>query len=890
MEKKMAHTLYSIIITPIQIILEFFYQLIFEITDNKGLAVIGLSFVVSISTLPLYIVAEKWQQVERDTQARMKSGVDRIKAAFKGDEQYMILSTFYRQNHYHPMMALRSSVSLIIQIPFFIAAYNFLSNLEPLHGQSFYFIKNLGEPDASLKFAGMAINVLPIAMTLINCVAGAIYTRGFALREKLQIYGMAAIFLILLYNSPSGLVLYWTMNNVLSLAKNIFYKIKNPRSVLFALLCAASVGMIFAALFVLHSRIELRMIVICFAIMIVASPFILQAISKFFETHFTILDENKKLRTTIFLLETVSLAFLAGLVIPTTVIESEPVNFCYIDGYKSPFVFVAEPFFQATGLFLLWPLCFYILFSNKTKKTMCVLFYVLAFCTTINCFVFSGNYGALGNDLLFMQFRSFFPGIKNLIIEIFVFLATLFLIFFLFQKLVNLVKSFVLILCVVLLTVSSINIFSISKSFINMPVPELMKPDSAVFHLSKKEKNVIVFMLDSGLSLILNEVLDGQPELRKKMDGFVFYPNTVTLGHLTMLGAPGLYGGYDHTPYEINLRTDKNLQQKHNEALLTMPVLFSEKGFDITVSNLPYENYYEYPVTKMYENYPEINRCETKGKYADFWFLENGIEKKPYTSFLIKRNFIWFSFFKMVMPVFRDFVYFHKYWISYTPYKDMLSFINAYSVLDYLPELTDCSDKQKGSFILLDDDTIHEQRILQYPEYVPRENVTNAGDSAYANMLVFSTMSGVFLRLAEFFEYLKAQGVYDNTRIIIVSDHGSGDVPKSVKYYNRHSGISPILLVKDFDAHGEISEDLSFMTNADTPYLATKDIIPNAKNPFTDKPLYVENKNDYIKIACPPPESTRIRYNTKFKINANDWWTVRDNIFVPENWKHGFYE
>ena len=42
----------------------------------------------------------------------------------------MILQTYYRQNHYKPTYVLRSAVSLFLEIPFFIAAYRFLSGLE----------------------------------------------------------------------------------------------------------------------------------------------------------------------------------------------------------------------------------------------------------------------------------------------------------------------------------------------------------------------------------------------------------------------------------------------------------------------------------------------------------------------------------------------------------------------------------------------------------------------------------------------------------------------------------------------------------------------------------------------------------------------------------------
>lgn len=183
------------------------------------------------------MVAEDWQDKERKTQAKLKSGIDRIKATFKGDEQYMILNTFYKQNHYSPIMALRSSFSLLIQIPFFLAAYHFLSDLGSLKGVSFLFIKDFGSPDQTFHIGSFSVNILPIAMTIINCCSGYIYSKGHPVKEKIQIYAFAAIFLVLLYNSPAGLDVYWTMNNILSLVKNIFYKIKNPKRVLYILLC-----------------------------------------------------------------------------------------------------------------------------------------------------------------------------------------------------------------------------------------------------------------------------------------------------------------------------------------------------------------------------------------------------------------------------------------------------------------------------------------------------------------------------------------------------------------------------------------------------------------------------------------------------------------------------
>lgn len=146
--------LYNAIIYPLVQLMEFSYLVIFKIVRNEGISVLGLSFVVTLLTLPLYMIAEKWQEIERNTQKQLAPGIKRIKTTFKGNEQYMMLSTFYEQHHYKPYMALRSSFSLLIQIPFFIAAYNYLSTLPRLQGFSFLFIKDFSLPDNTIRITG----------------------------------------------------------------------------------------------------------------------------------------------------------------------------------------------------------------------------------------------------------------------------------------------------------------------------------------------------------------------------------------------------------------------------------------------------------------------------------------------------------------------------------------------------------------------------------------------------------------------------------------------------------------------------------------------------------------------------------------------------------------
>ena len=122
----MLHFLYYILIYPIELLLEICFTLINRITDNPGIAIIGVSIVINFLLLPLYMRADAIQAEERLRQDKMKRGTDHLKKVFKGDERIMMLSAYYRKMDYHPLYSLRSSVSLLLQIPFFMAAYHFL--------------------------------------------------------------------------------------------------------------------------------------------------------------------------------------------------------------------------------------------------------------------------------------------------------------------------------------------------------------------------------------------------------------------------------------------------------------------------------------------------------------------------------------------------------------------------------------------------------------------------------------------------------------------------------------------------------------------------------------------------------------------------------------------
>ncbi|MBQ4270672.1 MAG: membrane protein insertase YidC, partial [Clostridiales bacterium] len=234
--------LYLLIIRPLELMFEMIFAVTNRLVPHPGIAIIFLSLAVNFLVLPLYKRADAMQVEERDKEAEMADGIAHLKKTFKGDERFMMLQTYYRQNNYSPTHVLKGSVSLFLQIPFFMAAYRFLSGMKLIKGVSFGPISDLGAPDNMFTIMGFGINVLPILMTIISLVSAYIYTKGLPAKSRIQLFVMAAFFLVFLYNSPSGLAFYWLLNNVFSMMKNIFYRLKRPGLVLsvIAAICGAA--------------------------------------------------------------------------------------------------------------------------------------------------------------------------------------------------------------------------------------------------------------------------------------------------------------------------------------------------------------------------------------------------------------------------------------------------------------------------------------------------------------------------------------------------------------------------------------------------------------------------------------------------------------------------
>ncbi len=908
----MSNFFYTLIIYPLVQLIQFCFTFVYRFCKNPGISVIGVSFAVTLFCLPLYIVAERWQQVQREIERRLLPGTQRIKSVFKGDEQYMILSAFYRENHYHPLMALRSSFGLLIQVPFFLAAYNYLSSLELLEETSFLFINDMAVPDALFKIGSFPINILPIAMTLINIAAGAIYTKGFSFREKAQIYGMALLFLVVLYNSPAGLVLYWTMNNILSLVKNIFYKIKNPLKALYIILTAFVISMdVFLIFFFSKSpRVkDLKIAAVIFFTLLLFIPFYIKAAQKLFSTVFRPLVENKALRHGLFFSGAISTFLFMGALLPSLLVNSSVQEFADIAGHTNPSFFVWNTILQCAGLFIFWPACIYFLFHEKIQTLIAVFFVLLISFSITNTFLFPGSYGTMNQWLLFTAKVSYGKPL-SVILNLIVLAAICTAIIFLLCRKTVLTRHIFTAVCLGLFLLSAIEIKKIDSVYNDYKKTASPAETNAAlspeFKLSRNGRNVIVFMIDRAMNSYVKDIFEECPWLYEQFKGFTLYKNTVSYNAHTLFGAPPLYGGYEYTPLARFNRSDVTLKQQHNESLLVMPRVFSEQaGFEATIADSSWANWSWTADMSIAEQYPLIKAKNVMHKYNFQYELlhpELGSDKED-LDMVLRRDFLWISFFRSSPLLLRPFIYYDETWWNLDAPDKAAAFPKDFPELDFLPQLFSFDSGADGTFTYVVNELTHGDDYFAYPYSLPsrsRPPVT----TRFSGEDYYGTNAAALNALGRFFAYLMENNMYDNTRIIIVSDHGGsgskGEDKSAFEDFDEASinaggrtvykeSFHPILLVKDFNSDEPFKTSMEFMTNADVPSIAFDGIVDNPVNPFTGKEFSNSEKYTRGAVVMTPFiwNADQVTNAHSVPVKADEWFTVKENIFDSANWIQG---
>ena len=894
------HLLYSTIISPIEYIIEIIYVLMYKYMGNPAYAIFGVSLTVSFLVLPLYLRADAIQEEESLRQKNMATRISHIKKYFHGDEQYMIISAFYRENNYKPIYALRSTLSLLLQIPFFLAAYHYLSNLDVLNGASFFNISDLGSEDGMIPI-GKGINLLPILMTVINMTSGFIYTKNKPLKEKIQVYLPAILFLVLLYHSPSGLVIYWTMNNIFSLIKNFVMKnIKQKKLFVKAILCLIGLLLLIYTLYrgVLSEMLAVHnnegiIFFIAFPLCLMLPLLFSFVPAKLLRLHFEkVHDTSSFIQAELFLV-----SFL-GLMIPLTVISSSAQDFINLFHYRSPLYYVLNSFCVFAGLFFIWGTVIYRMMNETGKTCFSLLLFSLSILASVNYLYFNADMGSCGTRINFGNEPYFTSAMRygNAILLVILLIACIWL-WFKFRPALKMLLITMTLVCLFMSGRMLITTFKDIKTAKNL---DSFSNENPEFHLSKNGKNVVVIMLDRAIGAYTPFIMDERPELMEAFDGFIFYPNTVSTGLTTNHGAPGLYGGYDYTTEALTVRSDELMATKHDQALLLMPKLFTENGYKSSIADVPYANYSELSDMSLFDELNNTNAFHYSGRTIDKETIASART-------LTERNLCIYSIFRCAPALLQDNIYDHSRYLSLergAGYYDE-NFTSAYMGLKNLENYT-TFDESGDRLMIYCNNLTHEPYELDpetysfskefdhfYPEDYLHRNINGINmDLTVDNNLGLANYHvnvAAYILLGKWFDTLRKEGVYDNTRIIIVSDHGmpglTGQFDK-LEFNVENDNVNlqyanSLLMVKDFNAKG-FSVNEQFMTNADVPAIAMSGLINEPVNPYTGNPIDTNGKKNGINIFW----SAHHTIDEKFIPESNDdpWYHVVNDCRVEENW------
>ena len=205
-EKLVDFGFFTIVAKP----LLWFIRLTHKVTGNYGIDIIIISILIKIIFLPLTQISFKSMKEMQKVGPEM----NRLKEQYKNDkarlqQEIMLL---YKRRKINPMSG---CLPMLIQIPVFIALYNALQNgIEMRHAPFFLWITDLAAKDP--------IYVTPIIMGATMFIQQKMTpTAGDPAQAKMFLL-MPVMFTFLFLSFPSGLVLYWLINNVLSIAHQYY--------------------------------------------------------------------------------------------------------------------------------------------------------------------------------------------------------------------------------------------------------------------------------------------------------------------------------------------------------------------------------------------------------------------------------------------------------------------------------------------------------------------------------------------------------------------------------------------------------------------------------------------------------------------------------------------
>ncbi len=218
----------------VEMLLKWALEKIHIFIHNWGLAIIALTVILKIILFPLSKKSAMGTLKMQEIQPKMQA----IQAKYRDNPQKLNEETakLYKESGYNPVSG---CLPMILQMFILFALYNVFNNYFEFRGASFIkgWIDDLSEGEyiwswkreipLLSSFSQNKLRLLPIIYTLSQLVTGKITQYGGAgtaqsqSQMKFMMYGMPILFFFILYNVPSGLLIYWIVSNVLQMVQQL---------------------------------------------------------------------------------------------------------------------------------------------------------------------------------------------------------------------------------------------------------------------------------------------------------------------------------------------------------------------------------------------------------------------------------------------------------------------------------------------------------------------------------------------------------------------------------------------------------------------------------------------------------------------------------------------
>ena len=203
--------------------------------SNYGISIIVLTFLLRLVFLPLTVKSMKSMKAVQYKMQKIKPQIDALKEKYKDDKstQQAEMMKLYSSNDINPLSSLGGCLPLLVQFPVFIALYFALLYSIDLRHSSFLWVADLSQPEHLFDVAGVPFRILPIAMGVSWFLSQRLTpmtspgSETMELQMKLMQF-MPIIFTVMFWGLPSGLILYWTVSNILSIGQQLYINRKVP--------------------------------------------------------------------------------------------------------------------------------------------------------------------------------------------------------------------------------------------------------------------------------------------------------------------------------------------------------------------------------------------------------------------------------------------------------------------------------------------------------------------------------------------------------------------------------------------------------------------------------------------------------------------------------------